>query len=609
MSSTSENARRKGPMGPGHFTPKEKPNDFKSSLSKLFAYLGFYRKYVIIAIILAILGTILTLFGPNMIGEITDEITEGIKSGNMDMDRITSIGIFLVVLYSIGSLLTYLQNYILATISQKTAKKLRTEISEKINRLPLRYLDKASNGDVLSRVTNDVDTLGHSMSFSMSTIVTGTTMLIGSLVMMAYTNITMMAAGVLSTIFGFVLMIVIISRSQKYFSSQQKNLGMMNGHVEEIYSAHNIVKAYNGQEKAKKDFDTINKNLFDSSLKSQFFSGLMMPLMTFIGNLGYVVVCVVGAILVIDGSISFGIIVAFMIYIRLFTQPLSQIAQAFTSLQSVAAASERIFAFIDEEEQEDETDKTKRLKDVKGDVEFKNVCFGYVPDKEIIHEFSVKVSAGQKVAIVGPTGAGKTTIVNLLMRFYDIKSGEILIDGVSVDEVPRENVHEQFCMVLQDTWLFNGTIRENVAYSKEGITNEQIEDSCKMVGIHHFIMTLPKGYDTLLDEKTNLSMGQRQQLTIARAMIQNSPLLILDEATSSVDTRTEKVIQEAMDNLTKNKTSFVIAHRLSTIKNSDLILVMKNGSIIEKGTHAELLQRNGVYRELYDSQFENVEIA
>ncbi len=608
MNSTSESGRRKGPMGPGHFTPKEKPSDFKSSLSKLFAYLGFYRKYVIMAIFLAILGTILTLFGPNMIGEITDAITEGITSGNMDMDKITSIGIFLIVLYSIGSLLTYFQNYILATISQKTAKKLRTEISEKINRLPLKYLDKASNGDVLSRVTNDVDTLGHSMSFSMSTIVTGTTMLVGSLVMMAYTNITMMAAAVLSTIFGFVLMIVIISRSQKYFSRQQKNLGLMNGHVEEIYSAHNIVKAYNGEKKAKEDFDTINKELFDSSLKSQFFSGLMMPLMTFIGNIGYVVVCVVGAILVMDGSISFGIIVAFMIYIRLFTQPLSQIAQAFTSLQSVAAASERIFAFIDEEEQEDESGKMERLKDVKGDVEFKNVCFGYVPDKEIIHEFSVKVSAGQKVAIVGPTGAGKTTIVNLLMRFYDIKSGEILIDGVSIDDVPRENVHEQFCMVLQDTWLFNGTIRENVAYCKEGTTNEQIEDACKMVGIHHFIMTLPNGYETLLDEKTNLSMGQRQQLTIARAMIQDSPLLILDEATSSVDTRTEKVIQEAMDNLTKNKTSFVIAHRLSTIKNSDLILVMKNGSIIEKGTHAELLQRNGVYRELYDSQFENVEI-
>jgi ATP-binding cassette, subfamily B, multidrug efflux pump len=608
--SSDPNERRRGPMmGPGNLGPKEKPNDFRDAWSKLFAYLGIYKRHVIFAITLAIFGTILILLGPNMLGEITDTITEGITTGNMNMEKIVHIGIFLVLAYSIGTLLTFAQNYILATISQRTAKRLRTDISKKINRLPLKYLDRTSNGDVLSRVTNDVDTIGQSMNMSIGTLVTAITMLIGSLVMMAYTNMTMMVTAVLSTIFGFGLMILIISRSQKYFNCQQKNLGMMNGHVEEMYSAHDILKAYNGEKKATDKFNTINKDLFNSAFKSQFFSGLMMPFMTFIGNFGYVAVCIVGAVLVIDGGVSFGIIVAFMIYIRLFTQPLSQIAQAFTSMQSVAAASERVFAFLDEEEQEDEKQKTKKLENIKGEVEFRNVHFGYIADKEIIHDFSVKISAGQKIAIVGPTGAGKTTIVNLLMRFYELNSGEILIDGTSIKEVSRKNVHEQFCMVLQDTWLFDGTIKENVIYCKQNITDDMVENACKAVGMHHFIMTLPNGYDTVLDEKTNLSTGQRQQLTIARAMIQNSPLLILDEATSSVDTRTEKIIQEAMDDLTKNRTSFVIAHRLSTVRNSDLILVMKDGSIIEKGTHQELLDKKGFYSELYNSQFEDVEIA
>ena len=596
--------------GPGHGlgAPVEKAKNFKIAWKKLFVYMKSYKVIFIGAVILAAIGTMLTLVGPNKLSDITNIIEEGIISGTTDLGAITAIGVFLIIIYGISAILSFLQGYILATVSQRTARNLRDDISKKINRLPLKYFDSSSTGDVLSRVTNDADTIGQSMNQSISTLVTAITLLVGSLIMMTVTNLTMMATVVLSTLVGFGLMFFIMGRSQKYFAIQQKNLGAMNGHVEEIYSGHNIVKVYNGEKQAKEKFDAINDNLFKSGFKSQFLSGLMMPLMNFIGNIGYVAVCIVGAILVLNGAISFGIIVAFMIYVRLFTQPLSQIAQAVTGMQSVAAATERVFEFLEEPELNDESEKKTVLKNVKGDVEFREIHFGYSPDKEVIHGFSANIKAGQKIAIVGPTGAGKTTLVNLLMRFYEVNSGDILIDGVSTKELTRENVHDLFCMVLQDTWIFDGTIRDNIIYCKEGITEEQVEAVAKSVGIHHFIMTLPDGYDTVLSDKTTLSAGQKQQITIARAMIENAPLLILDEATSSVDTRTEKHIQEAMDKLTEGRTSFVIAHRLSTIKNANLILVMRNGSIIESGTHKQLLADGGFYCNLYNSQFEEAEM-
>ncbi|MDD3378950.1 MAG: ABC transporter ATP-binding protein [Candidatus Methanomethylophilaceae archaeon] len=596
--------------GPGHGlgAPVEKAKNFKIAWKKLFVYMKSYKVIFIGAVILAAIGTMLTLVGPNKLSDITNIIEEGIISGTTDLGAISAIGVFLIIIYGISAILSFLQGYILATVSQRTARNLRDDISKKINRLPLKYFDSSSTGDVLSRVTNDADTIGQSMNQSISTLVTAITLLVGSLIMMTVTNLTMMATVVLSTLVGFGLMFFIMGRSQKYFAIQQKNLGAMNGHVEEIYSGHNIVKVYNGEKQAKEKFDAINDNLFKSGFKSQFLSGLMMPLMNFIGNIGYVAVCIVGAILVLNGAISFGIIVAFMIYVRLFTQPLSQIAQAVTGMQSVAAATERVFEFLEEPELNDESEKKTVLKNVKGDVEFREIHFGYSPDKEVIHGFSANIKAGQKIAIVGPTGAGKTTLVNLLMRFYEVNSGDILIDGVSTKELTRENVHDLFCMVLQDTWIFDGTIRDNIIYCKEGITEEQVEAVAKSVGIHHFIMTLPDGYDTVLSDKTTLSAGQKQQITIARAMIENAPLLILDEATSSVDTRTEKHIQEAMDKLTEGRTSFVIAHRLSTIKNANLILVMRNGSIIESGTHKQLLADGGFYCNLYNSQFEEAEM-
>jgi len=468
-----------------------------------------------------------------------------------------------------------------------------------MNRLPLKYFDKTSYGDVLSRVTNDVDTVGMSLNQSLGTLMSSTALLIGSLVMMLYTDVIMTAAAVGSAIAGFMLMAFIMSRSQKYFERQQKHLGRLNGHVEEMYTGHVIVKAYNGEKASQKEFESINDELFDSAFKSLFLSGLMMPLMGFISNIGYVAVCIVGAVQVVNGAISIGVIVAFMLYVRLFTQPLTQMAQAMTSLQSVAAASERVFEFLEEPEMENEGQKKLVHHDVKGEVEFRDVSFGYSPEREVIHHFSFHVQPGQKVAIVGPTGAGKTTIVNLLMRFYEVNSGDILIDGISTKELTRENVHDMFCMVLQDTWLFEGTIRENIVYRKENVTDEMIEEACKAVGIHHFIATLPDGYDTMLDDEPKISVGQKQQITIARAVVQNAPLLILDEATSSVDTRTEK------EDLTVGRTSFIIAHRLSTIKDSDTILVMREGSIVESGTHEELLKQGGFYSDLYNSQFEN----
>lgn len=598
--------QKRGPHGPPG--AGEKPKDFKLAWSKLFSYMGVYKKYVLTAIILACFGTAITLIGPDKLGDVTDMITAGIISGNIDLEGIAAIGMFLIGIYAVYFILAYIQNYILATVAQRTARNLRRDMSVKINKLPLSYLDRMSKGDILSRVTNDIDTIGQSLNMSIGMLVTSFTLLFGSLIMMGYTNLILMVTAVLATAFGFGLIGFIIKRSQKYFDIQQKNLGAMNGHVEEIYSAHNIVKAYNGEKEAAEKFDTINNDLFSSAFKSQFFSGLMMPLMNFIGNFGYVAVCIVGSVMTINGTISFGIVVSFMIYIRLFTQPFGQIAQAFTGMQSVAAASERVFEFIDAEEQKDESGKTKRLEHVKGDVEFWDVRFGYLPGKEVIHGFSAKISAGQKVAIVGPTGAGKTTIVNLLMRFYETDSGDILIDGISTKELTRANVHDQFCMVLQDTWLFEGTIKENIVYCKKGISDVQIINACKAVGIHHYIETLPNGYDTVLSNMAGLSAGQKQQLTIARAMIEDSPLLILDEATSSVDTRTERIIQEAMDMLTEKRTSFVIAHRLSTIRNSDIIFVMKDGNIIEQGSHDELLAKGGFYSTLYNSQFEDTDM-
>ena len=598
-----------GPMGGG---VAEKPKNFKSTMTKLLRYCRSYIVPIVIALAAAAAGTVFQIIGPDKLKELTNVIMKGLPAlingipaiENIDMDAVSNIAWLLVFFYSTSFVLNYLQSLIMATVTQRISKKMRTDISQKVNRLPLNYFDTTSYGDVLSRVTNDVDAIGQTLNQSIVSLISAITMLAGSLFMMFYNNWIMALTAVGSSVVGFLLMMIIMSKSQKYFIEQQKDLGNINGHIEEIYSGHNVVKVYNGGKEAGRVFEDINSSLYKSAWKSQFLSGLMMPLMGFIGNFGYVAVCVVGAALAMNGRISFGVIVAFMIYVRFFTQPLSQIAQAMNNLQRTAAAGERVFEFLDEKELEEETYKVKALEKVKGEIEFKNVRFGYSPDKPVIHDFKAKIKAGQKVAIVGPTGAGKTTMVNLLMRFYELDGGEISIDGVPIHSIPRENVHEQFGMVLQDTWLFEGTIKENIVYSKEGVTDEEVKAACKTVGLHHFIKTLPKGYDTVLNDKASLSEGQKQLITIARAMIQNAPLLILDEATSAVDTRTERIVQEAMDKLTVGKTSFVIAHRLSTIKNADLILVMKDGDIVESGSHNELLAHGGFYAELYNSQFE-----
>lgn len=592
------------PMGRGP-SAGGKAKNFKKSIGKLLGYCKKYLPLIAAALVLAVTGTIFSLIGPNKLKDITNIIQEGFMSPQgVDTDRVSEIGFFLVTLYVLGFIFTYAQGFIMTGVTQRITKNLRNDISHKINVIPLSYFNKTSYGDVLSRVTNDVDMIGQSLNQSIVSLVTAVTMFLGSLLMMFVTNAVMAVTAVLSTFIGFFLMSLIMSRSQKYFMQQQESLGKINGHIEEIYSGHNVVKVSNAMGKASEEFEAINDKLFNSAWKSQFLSGLMQPLMGFIGNFGYVAVCIVGAALVINGKTTFGVIVAFMIYIRLFTNPLSQIAQAATSAQSAAAASERVFEFLEEKQLSDESSKTKHLTNVKGDVEFRNVSFGYTPEKTIINNFSAHAKAGEKIAIVGPTGAGKTTMVNLLMRFYELDGGEILIDGTPISQLTRENVHEQFCMVLQDTWLFEGTVRENIVYSKKNVSDEDVIKACKAVGIHRFIRSLPHGYDTILDDKANLSAGQKQLITIARAMIENAPLLILDEATSSVDTRTELLIQEAMDKLTEGRTSFVIAHRLSTIKNADLILVMKDGDIIESGNHEELLAKKGFYSELYNSQFE-----
>jgi len=607
MSNIQTNKPRKGPGASGHMAaPGEKPKNFKKPWGKLIAYCKPYLPAIIFALVLAVVGTIFTIIGPNKLSEITDLITEGI-TGEIDIAAIGKIGMLLAILYGLSFIFNYIQAFIMATITQRVSKSLRTDISKKIDKLPLKYFDSTTYGDVLSRVTNDVDMIGQSLNQSIGSLVTAVVMFFGSLIMMFTINVTMTLSAVAATFVGFVLMTFIISKSRKYFTRQQQDLGRMNGHIEEIYSGHDVMKVYNGEKAAKQEFNEINESLFSSAWRAQFMSGMMMPLMIFIGNLGYVVVCVVGAALTMNGSITFGVIVSFMVYIRLFTQPLSQLAQAATSLQATAAASERVFEFLNEAELEDESDKKAILeaKDVEGNVEFKNVKFGYTKEKLIIKDFSAHIKAGQKVAIVGPTGAGKTTLVNLLMRFYEVDSGEIMIGDVPTKSISRKNVHDLFCMVLQDTWLFEGTVKENIVYNKENVTDEEVIAACKAVGLHHFIRTLPKGYDTILNDKTSLSVGQKQLITIARAMVKKAPLLILDEATSSVDTRTEALIQEAMDKLMVGKTSFVIAHRLSTIKNADLILVMKDGDVIESGNHEELIAEKGFYADLYNSQFEN----
>lgn len=596
---------RRGMRHPGMPVAMPKEKVTKGTWSKLLKYCKNYWAFIIIAIICACGGTVLTLIGPDKISEITDTIIKGIMpNAKMDMDKIKSTAMILAVLYGVGAILSATQGFIMSTVTQCVSRKLRNDISVKINKLPMNYYHHNSTGDVLSRVTNDVDMIATSLNMSIGTMVSAVTLFAGSLIMMIKTDVVMTIAGVLSTLLGFVLMMVIMKHSQKYFTKQQMNLGAINGHIEEIYSGHTVVKAYNGEDKAKKQFDELNEALSNSGFKAQAMSGLMMPLMTFIGNFGYVTVCVVGAALAMNGNISFGVIVSFMMYIRYFTQPLSQLAQAFQQLQSAGAASSRVFEFLGEEEMQDESNKKAIITNTKGDVEFSHVRFGYEPDKIIINDFSAKAKAGQKIAIVGPTGAGKTTLVNLLMRFYEINSGEIKIDGVSTADIKREDVHSKFCMVLQDTWLFEGSIRENLIYCSENKSEKKMREACKAVGLDHFIRTLQNGYDTILNDQINLSQGQKQQLTIARAMIADKPILILDEATSSIDTRTEQKIQKAMDELMKNRTSFVIAHRLSTIKNADLILVLKDGDIIESGNHQELMSKNGFYADLYNSQFE-----
>lgn len=577
----------------------------EGSLGNLLAYMKKYSFALVLAFIFAIGGSVITVISPDKLSEVTDLITEGIVTG-INMDKISSICLLLAGLYGLSIILSYLQGFIMATVTQKTTKELRSDISNKINKLPLKYFDKTTVGDILSRMTNDVDTIGQTLNQSVGTLVSGISLLLGSLYMMATTNITMTITAVVATVIGFGLMMLIISKSQKYFINQQRYLGEINGHIEEAYTGHSVIKVYNAGEETNKAFKTLNENLRQSAWKSQFISGLMMPLMSFVGNFGYVAVCIVGAVLAFNDKISFGVIVAFMMYIRFFTQPLGQFAQAATSLQSTSAACKRVFEFLEEEEMEDESNKNISLENVEGHVKFEHVKFGYDEDKLIIKNFSADIKPGQKVAIVGPTGAGKTTLVNLLMKFYDVNSGTIKIDGVPIKTLSREKVHGLFCMVLQDTWLFEGTIRENITYNKDDVSQSVIISACKAVGIDHFIRTLPEGYNTILDDNTNLSAGQKQLITIARAMVKNAPLLILDEATSSVDTRTELLIQEAMDKLTVGKTSFVIAHRLSTIKNADVILVMKDGDIIESGNHEELLSVNGFYAELYNSQFEKV---
>ena len=589
----------------------EKPKKFKKTLKEMAGYLKPYFPLILIAVVASVIATILQIIGPDKLKLITDEITKGLPKmikgkpvmASIDMDQVKSITMMLVIFYGSSLLLNLLQRFIMADVTQKISKSFREKIAVKINKLPFSYFDNTTYGDILSRVTNDVDTISQSLNQSIGTLLTSIVMLLGTVVMMIYNSGILTITTILSSLVGFVFITTIMKKSQKYFKAQQQNLGDINGQIEEVYTGHNVIKAYNAGERVVDEFEQMNTQLYTSAWKSQFLSGLMMPIMQFAGNFSYVMVCIVGGALAINGKISFGVIVAFMIYVRLFTNPLSDIAQSFNTLQRAAAAGERVFEFLNEEELEEEH-VTEKLEKAKGEVEFKNVRFGYNPDKIIIKDFSVKVNPGEKIAIVGPTGAGKTTIVNLLMRFYEINDGQILVDGIDTKNLSRENLRDQFCMVLQDSWVFEASVRENITFGEKDITDEELIDVCKRVNLDHFIRTLPNGYDTILNDKQSLSQGQLQLLTIARAMVSHAPMLILDEATSSVDTRTEIIVQDAMDELAKGRTSFVIAHRLSTIKNADLILVMKDGDIVEKGKHDELLSRNGFYAQLYNAQFE-----
>ena len=639
----------------------EAPTDFKSAMKKLIKYLNKFHTLIVIAFILAATSSILSIIAPNKLSDLADLISEGLyprmtetdiqnimsdesisyedkeiftenlkdlnKDSNLDefianqplsikekiapqidFAAIKKPAIILGIIYIISAIFSFFQHYIMATVSNFFAKDLRSKIINKINKLPLKFFDKNQTGDILSRVTNDIDTVAQTMSQSIGSLVGAITLVIGSVLMMFITNITMALCAIISSLIGFSLMSIILKKSQKYFVQRQVELGNMNGHIEEVYSGHNVVKVYNGKSISDEKFDKLNNKVFDAIRKSQFLSGLMQPIMMFIGNFSYVIVCVVGALLVMNNHITFGVIVAFMVYIRLFTNPLSQIAQAMTSLQSAAAASERIFEFVEEEEMPDESKLTKQLNrdEVKGYVTFDHVKFGYDKDRVIIKDFSANVKPGQKIAIVGPTGAGKTTMVNLLMKFYEINSGDIKIDDISINELKRKNVHELFTMVLQDTWLFNGTIKENIVYNQKNISDEEVKKVCKIVGVDHFIKSLPNSYNTVIEDNESISTGQKQLITIARGMLDNAPFLILDEATSNVDTRTEELVQKAMDKLMEGRTSFIIAHRLSTIKNADLILVMNEGNIIEQGNHEELMKQNGFYANLYNSQFEKI---
>ena len=652
-----------------------KPKDLKKSLSRLIKELSKYKLLIIISLILAVFGSILSIISPNKLSSLTDEITNGLMINKenftslneqiyfnytnndlkeieidnikisindqleylniakdikqddvndlyskldlmpesirnlvkpkMNLNKIKDISIFLAVLYILSALFTYIESISMTVVANKFAKALRKKISIKINKLPLKYFDKNKVGDVLSRVTNDVDIVSQSLNNSLASFVSALTLFIGTIIMMFVTNTLMAITAIVSSLFGFIFMFIVLSKSQKYFIERQKELGNLNANIEEIYSNVSVVKSYNAKEETRDGFNKINEKLFNATRKSSFLSGLMPPMMMFIGNFGYVCVCIVGALLVINNKISFGVIIAFISYVRLFTSPLSQIAQTMSSFQQTAAASERVFELLDEEEMEEE--KTKKVllpENVLGKLEFKDVCFTYDGNSDAtIKDFSAQIKPGQKVALVGPTGSGKTTMVNLLMKFYDINSGDIKIDDISIKDLKRENVHDLFTMVLQDTWLFDGTIKENIIYNRENVSLDDVKKACKTVGIDHFIKTLPEGYDSHLNDEASVSAGQRQLLTIARALIKETPFLILDEATSNVDTRTEELISKAMDILTKGKTSFIIAHRLSTIKNADLIIVMKDGKILEKGNHDELLKQNGFYAELYNSQF------
>lgn len=577
-------------------------NKKASLFTQMKPYIKGFQLPFIIAVTGAIISSIITVFGPYKLREITNLITDGLV-GEMDLGAISNIGLFLAFLYVVGSLINYAQGYAISDMIQHFSKRLRTAIAEKINRLPLSYFDSHSQGDTLSRVTNDVDTVGQSLTQSLGTLISSVLLLIAVLFMMFYTNVVLSFVTIGSVLLGFVFSAVLMAKSQRYFQEQQSNLAAINGYVEEMYSGHNVITSYNGAEKTRLAFNVLNQNLYTSMWKSQFISGIMFPLMNFVGNFGYVMVVIVGATMAINGSISMGTIVAFMVYVRIFSQPLSQIAQGITTLQSASAAMGRVFEFLAEADMEDDSHKLQQLTSVKGHVQFKDIFFGYNPDKTIIHDFSAEAKAGQKIAIVGPTGAGKTTIVNLLMKFYDIERGQIMIDGVDIKNMQRSEVHDAFSMVLQDTWLFEGTIKENLIYNQKDITDQAVVEAAKAVGVHHFIMTLPDGYDTVLDDTVSLSVGQKQLLTIARALLKDAPLLILDEATSSVDTRTEELIQKAMDKLMEGRTSFVIAHRLSTIRNADLILVMRDGNIIEQGNHDQLMELGGFYADLYNSQF------